>query len=72
MVELVELMQAIFGDGPVSRIGMKKSGGKRCVDLVEELEKEQTDAISVGKEPITPRVGQFFNEAFGAELPHVT
>jgi hypothetical protein len=32
---------------------MQKASGEGCVDLVEEFEKEQTDTISVGKEPIT-------------------
>jgi hypothetical protein len=48
---------------------MQKASGEWCVDLVEEFEKQQTDTISVGKEPITTRVGQFFNETLGSELP---
>ena len=50
-------------------IGMKKSGGKRCVNLVEEFEKEQTDAISVGQKLIATRVWQLFHETFGTQLP---
>ena len=57
MVELVKLMQPIRGHGSVSWIGMKKPGSERCVDLVEEFEKQQTDAISIGQEAIATRVG---------------
>ena len=55
-------MEPIVGHGLVSRIGMKKTGGERRVDLVEEFEKQQTDAISIGQEPIATRVGQLLDE----------
>ena len=48
---------------------MQKASGQRCVDLIEEFEKQQTDAVSVGQEPITAGVGQLFDEAFGSQLP---
>jgi|SRR5690348_410391 hypothetical protein len=62
-------MQPIAGHGSVSRIGMKKPGGERCVDLVEEFEKQQTDAISVGQESIAAGVWQLFDQTFGTPLP---
>ena len=48
---------------------MKKAGGERCVDLVEEFEKQKTDAISIGQEPIATRVRQLFYQTFGTQLP---
>ena len=51
LLEFVELIQAIGSHGSVSWIGMKKPGGERCVDLVEEFEKQKADAISIGQEP---------------------
>src|SRR6266403_2510040 len=69
LVEFVELMQPIGSHGSVSWIGMKKPGGERCVDLVEEFEKQQTDAISIGQEPIATRVWQLFHQTFGTQLP---
>jgi hypothetical protein len=59
LVELIELMQPILGS--VCWIGVKQSGGERRVDLVEEFEKQQTDAISIGQEPIASRVWQLFH-----------
>ena len=50
-------------------IGMKKSGGKRRVDLVEEFEKEHADAISVGQKLIATIVWELFHETFGTQLP---
>ena len=69
LVKLVKLMEPIVGHGAISWIGMKKASGERCVDLVEEFEKEQTDAISLGQELIATRVWELFHETFGAELP---
>ena len=69
MVELVELVQPILGHDSVSRIGMKKPGGERRIDLVEEFEKQQTDAISIGQEAIAARVWQLFYQTFGTEPP---
>ena len=48
---------------------MKKAGGERCVDLVEEFEKQKTNAISIGQEPIATRVRQLFYQTFGTQLP---
>ena len=69
MVEHVELMEPIGGHGSVSGIGMKQPSGEGCVDFVEEFEKQQTDAISVGQELIATRVVQLFHETFGPEFP---
>ena len=69
MVELVELVQPILGHDSVSRIVMKKPSGERRIDLVEEFEKQQTDAISIGQEAVAARVRQLFYQTFGTELP---
>jgi hypothetical protein len=62
-------MQAIVAHGSVSWIWMKKPRGERRVDLVEEFEEQQTDAISIGQEAIATRVWQLFHQTFGTELP---
>ena len=69
MIEVIELVQPIVGHDSVSRIGMKKPGGERGIDLVEEFEKQQTDTISIGQQPIAPRVWQLFHQGFRTELP---
>ena len=71
LVEFVELIQAIGSHGSVSWIGVKKPGGERCVDLVEEFEKQKADAISIGQEPIATRVWQLFYQTFGPQLPQL-
>jgi hypothetical protein len=65
LIKLVKLMQPIVGHGAISRIGMEKASGERCVDLVEEFQKLETDAIAGGQELIATRMGQLFHEAFG-------
>ena len=67
-VELVELMQSILVRGSISGTGMKKPGNEWRVDLVEEFEKQQTDAISIGQEPVATRVWQLFYQTIGTEL----
>ena len=69
LVETIELRETLLLKLFVSGKRPEKASGEWCVDLVEEFEKQQTDPISVGKEPITTRVWQFFNETLGAELP---
>ena len=69
MIQLIKLMQPVVGDRSVPLIGMKNSSREGGVDLVKEFKKKQTDAVSVGQEPITAGMGQLFNEAFGSQLP---
>ena len=66
-VEFVEKSQALFRHNSVSAIRMEESCGERRVDFVKQFEKQQTDAIAVGRQMVAAGMRDLFQQAFGAD-----
>jgi len=67
-VELVKVRQPLVRQLGVSGDGLQEPGGERGIDAVEELEKDQTEAIAVRQEPVASRAREFLDQALPAEF----
>jgi hypothetical protein len=46
LVQTIELMAFVGRESAVGRDRAKESGGQRCVDALEEFQKEEADSVS--------------------------
>ena len=51
--------------------GPEESSSERGVDSFKQFEKNQADAIAIGRKSVSPRVGNLFDQCFGPELGQV-
>jgi hypothetical protein len=57
--------------GGIAGNRIEQSGGEGSAESVEQLQEDQADRISLGRQSIAARTRQFLDEAFGAELGEV-
>ena len=71
VVEPVELGKTFLLQFVVGGKGREESSGERGVDSFKQFEKNQADAIAIGRKSVSPRVGNLFDQPFGPKLGQV-
>jgi hypothetical protein len=68
LVQRVELGQPLVLKGGLASNRLQEPGGERSVDPVKEFEKDETDAIALGQQPIRLECGSFSTRPFAPSL----
>jgi hypothetical protein len=71
LIEAIELRSPLGFEPGVCFDWTEKACRERGVDALEELEEDETNRVAVREEPITARVRELGNEAFGAEFREI-
>ena len=68
LIEAVQLTAFVRGEVTIAGKGLEETGGERCIDAFEELEKEHADGIALVGEAVATRVGKFLDQTFGSQF----
>src|SRR6516225_8854367 len=71
LIEAIEEGKPLARQGGVAGDRVEEAGREGSAEPVEEFQEDQTDGISLGRQSVATRAGQFLDEALGAELREV-